>query len=68
MVTHIDIAEKKLGFSKFTLNDLAQTLKVSYGLARKYALEWIEDGRKLTPIQLLLRFVSVTKKLLGIMQ
>ena len=45
MVTHLDIVESKLGFSKFTLNDLAQTLKVSYGLARKYALEWVESGR-----------------------
>lgn len=45
MVTHLDIVESKLGFSKFTLNDLAQTLKVSYGLARKYALDWVENGR-----------------------
>lgn len=45
MVTHLDIVESKLGFSKFTLNYLAQTLKVSYGLARKYALDWVEGGR-----------------------
>lgn len=45
MVTHIDMAESKLGFSKFTLQELALSLKISYGLARKYALEWVEKGK-----------------------
>lgn len=42
MVTHIDMAKSKFAFNKFTLEELARVLKVSYGLARKYALEWLE--------------------------
>lgn len=42
MVTHIDMAKSKFAFNKFTLEELARVLKVSYGLARKYALEWVE--------------------------
>lgn len=42
MVTHIDMAKSKFAFSKFTLEELARVLKVSYGLARKYALEWVD--------------------------
>lgn len=44
VVTHIDMAKSKFAFNKFTLEELARVLKVSYGLARKYALEWLESA------------------------
>lgn len=45
MVRHIDIAKRKLKHTKFTLEKLGEVLGCSYGLARKEALQWVEDGQ-----------------------